>query len=383
MHVGPCYKLNLTSMTYISMISIMRASFYSFVCLVLLTSGGAGAQPGIGGDAIFTVRDVSIDVTASTAMRARDVAIRRAQRKAARTVFDRITLPEDKRKLPVLDDLRIARLVSSIDLSEERYSSRRYLATITITFNRKSILDLMRALDISFSQTQARPIVVVPIFREGATAMLWEAGNPWRAAWRSHDWCGNLLSFVVPIGSLSDVAAISVRQATSQVPDRIFAIAEKYGAEETIVADATMHHSAVDQPESLDVTITSHSGEQTLNVTFVRDETKGRDEFLAWCVTEITDRLTLEWKRQTLIESDEEKILRARAPLDSLRDWLALQAVLGEIGRVNGFVLDSLSVDEAALTIEFLGSPEQLATALEHRGGTLAFVNGEWILSIE
>jgi len=318
-------------------------------------------------------------------MRARDVAIRRAPRKAARTVFDRITLPEDKRKLPVLDDLQITRLVSSMDVSEERYSSRRYLANITITFNIKSVLDLIRASGISFSQTQARPIVVVPIFREGATAMLWEAGNPWRAAWRSHDWRGNLLSFVVPIGSLSDVAAISVRQATSQVPDRILSIAEKYGAEETVVADATIHHSAVDQSESLDVSITSHnqSGQQTLNVTFLRNGQKSRDEFLAWCVAEITDRLTLEWKRKTLIKSDEEKILRARAPLESLRDWLTLQAVLGEVGRINGFVLDSLSVDEAALTIEFLGAPEQLATALRQRGVTLTLGDEESILSIK
>lgn len=384
MRAGPCYKVKLASMTYTTMNAVIRTVSIVFFCLPLLTPLGAAAQQGIGDD-VFTVREVPVDVTASTAARARDVAIRRAQRQASKQVLARITLPEDKRKLPVLDDTRIARLVSSIRFSEERYSSKRYIANITIAFNRKSVLDLVRLSGISFSQTQARPIVVVPIYRDGETELLWEPGNPWREAWRSHEWRGNLLPFVVPNGSLGDVAAINARQATAREPDRIAAIADRYNAGETLVADAAMRYDAEGAAEALDVTVMRYgqSDEQGVNVTFLRDKKEDLGEFLAWCAAQIADRLTLEWKRQTLIEFDAQKTLIARAPLRSLKDWLNLQAALGDVGRIRGYVLESLAVEEAVVTIDFLGAPEQLATALAQQGVNLIGTEEDWILSIQ
>lgn len=384
MRASPCYKVNLASMTYTTMNAVIRTVLIVFFCLPLLAPVGAVAQQGIGDD-VFTVLEVPVDVTASTAARARDVAIRRAQRQASRQVLARITLPEDKRKLPALDDARVARLVSSIHFSEERYSSKRYIAKITIAFNRKSVLDLVRLSGISFSQTQARPIVVVPIYRDGDAETLWEPGNPWREAWRSHEWRGNLLPFVVPNGSLGDVAAISARQATAKDPVRIAAIANKYDAGETLVADAAMRYDAEGAAEALDVTVMRYtqSGEQGVNVTFLRDKKEDLGEFLAWCAAQIADRLTLEWKRQTLIEFDAQKTLIARAPLRSLKDWLNLQAALGDVGRIRRYVLESLAVEEAVVTIDFLGASEQLATALAQQGVTLVATEEDWILSIQ
>lgn len=372
-------------MTYTPMTTLFRSALYTFLCLLLIAPKGALGQAGIADDNIFTVNDVAVDVTASTAARARDIAIRRAQRQATKQVFARVTLPEDKGKLPVLDDARIARLVSSIDFSEERYSSRRYIANLTVTFNPKSVLDLVRLTGISFSQTQARPIVVVPVYREGPIEMLWERDNPWREAWRSHDWRGNLLPFVVPNGSLGDVAAISARQATAKEPGRIAAIAEKYGAGETLVADASLRYDMDRDAEALDVVIMRYNsaGEQGLTVTFLRDKEEDRPAFLAWCAKQIADRLTVAWKRQTLIDFEQQKSLQARAPLRSLADWLNLRAALGEVGRVRGYVLDSLAVEEAVVTIDFLGAPEQLSTALAQHGIGLIENGEDWILSIQ
>ena len=359
----------------------IRTVFSALMTFMLLAPTGAQSA---GQDDIFTVYDVPVDVTAGTAAIARDVAIRRAQRKASREVFARITLPEDRAQLPVLDDAHITRLVSAIDFSEERYSSKRYLANITITFNKDSIRDLVRVTGISFSQTQALPVVVVPLYREGPMEKLWEADNPWREAWRAQDWRGNLLPFVVPGGSLGDVAAISTRQAAAKEPARLEAIAQRYSAGETLVVDAALRYDTEHNAEALDVVITRYSqgvGQQ-LQATFLRDQQEDRPAFLAWCANQIADKLTGEWKRQTLIEFEKEDSLRARAPLRSLSDWLNLRQAFEKVGRIRRFELDSLSVEEAVVTIYYLGAPEQLSTALAQHNIGLSDGDLDWHLSI-
>ena len=86
-------------------------------------------------DRVFTVKYVGVDVTARTAARARSLAIAEGQREALDRLFARLTLREDKDRLPLLDDTSVINLVSGLEFDDEKTSSKRYLANMTVRFN--------------------------------------------------------------------------------------------------------------------------------------------------------------------------------------------------------------------------------------------------------
>ena len=98
------------------------------------------------------------------------------------------------------------------------------------------------------------PIIVLPIYQAGGQAILWEDSNPWREAWRRLEIKNELVNLMVPIGQLADVMAINAEQALEGDRKSLRKFAMSYGAEETLVAVASLSSLSSDQI-SVDVTI--------------------------------------------------------------------------------------------------------------------------------
>mgnify|MGYP003979443031 FL=1 len=163
--------------------------------LALAQSGPAGAVVA-GSDAaagsevsadIFTVQGLAVDVTAESAVAARRQAMREGQRQALNILLRRITLRTDHLSLPDPSDDAITQIVATVEVAKEKTSTIRYLAELTVRFRRNAVRGLLRGVGISFSETRAKPILVLPIFEKGAVLSLFEAGNVWRGAWQRLD----------------------------------------------------------------------------------------------------------------------------------------------------------------------------------------------------
>lgn len=344
----------------------------ALIATPLITVFGSGAWAAT--EDIFRIVNVPADATAEAAADARERAIREAQREALTRLLDRLTLIEDREQIPYLDDAKIAGLVDGLSFDNERYSSKRYLAKFTIDFSPEGVRELLRLTGTSFSETQARNIVLLPVFRDGESDVLWERVNPWRDAWRMTDWRGNLLPFVVPQGKLSDIAAISVRQALARKPRRLNAIGARYETSEVLLARAVIGYDARSERETLEIQLvrTGLAGEEVSALSLVSREGETRPDFLVRATRSVAEALTDVWKRQTLVEFSQQRTLLARAPLESLSDWLELRGVLERESRIRKFNIESLSTDEVVLTIHYLGVPSQLAVALAQKDIELA-----------
>ena len=130
------------------------------------------------------------------------------QQRALMEVIEHLTGSTDQPKLPKLDDKAIRGMVDSFEVSDEKMSAVRYLANYTFHFRAAKVRQLLRSADIAFSSSPGKPVVVVPVFRDGDKSVLWDDPNPWREAWAQLPAASGTTRLSVPLGGLGDVSAI-------------------------------------------------------------------------------------------------------------------------------------------------------------------------------
>ena len=149
----------------------------------LIGAGNASAAE----DEVFEVRNIAVDVKAETAAEARAQALREAEQKAFKTMLARLTLRQDRQNLPTLSRTDIAGYVRDFSVAQEKASSVRYIARLNYRFKPEPIRELLRAYNVPFAETSSKPMLVLPVFENAASAVLWDEPNPWRLAWQQRD----------------------------------------------------------------------------------------------------------------------------------------------------------------------------------------------------
>lgn len=353
---------------------LVLALMTAFCALVLAAAARADIER------TFTIDGVGVDVTARTADRARSMAIAEGQREALTRLFDRLTLRDDAARLPVLDNPSVTNLVTALEFSNEKTSSKRYISDLTVHFSPERVRNLLRVTGIPFSETAAKPVLVLPVYEVGGLAVLWNDPNPWRDAWRRFGERGGLLPLIVPDGDLSDAALFSARDALNPDRRRLAAISDKYGVSEVLIARATQGYKSSGRAPVLKVLLQriGNAGEVVEEWSFEGESADDRVELLQSAADSLAYSLEEEWKLQTLIEFGAEITLEATVPLGGLADWLEIQARLGQIASIRRIELMSISVLEAQVVLHFLGNPDQLILALAQSDVDLVSYEGAY-----
>ncbi len=333
---------------------------------------------------IFTVSGVAVDTEAETAAVARELALADGQRQAYRRLLERLTLRTDYGRHPVLEEAALTALVQGIEVEEEKRSATRYLARLTISFKKDEVRRLLRDRGLEFSETIAKPILLLPVYEVAGVQLLWDDPNPWRDAWMQAEGRDSLVPLMVPAGDLTDIGAISPAQALAGDLDRLRVIAARYGVEDTIVARAVLTFDLTAGAPRLEVSLGQQgpSGEQVIIESFVGESRELIDELLARAAGAITIALEETWKRDTLLRFDRETRLSAAVPLGDLAEWLAVRRRLGAVAMVRRVEISSLSVANAQVVLHYLGDPGQLSISLAQHDLELAEEEGFWILRL-
>jgi hypothetical protein len=215
------------------------------------------------------------------------------------------------------------------------------------------------------AETAAKPIVVLPVYQEGARIVLWDDPNPWRDAWgqRSPEPSG-AVRWIVPLGDAADVAAIDADRAASGKSDALTTIAQRNGGGETIVALATAKREG-DQISGLDLSIRRYrSGRLTDTQSMTVDAKSGESEgdFLNRAVAAVAAELAA--KKYAAPRTDQQATLAATVPISTLGDWVQVRDRLASVPAVRKVDLLSLTRREARIQLRYVGSPDQLKSSL-------------------
>jgi Uncharacterized protein conserved in bacteria (DUF2066) len=322
----------------------------------------------------FTVRDVDVDVTAPNVTAAKNQAIADGQRQAFQMLLERLTSPADHARLPKVDG---ANFVRDFAIEQERSSATRYLATLTVRFNPAAIRKLLRDSNLSFTETRARAIVVVPVLKAQGKLVLWEDPNPWRTAWTALNG-GGLVPLVVPPGDVADIQTITAEQALAVDVEKLTAEGARWHSGDVLVAAAALSADG----RHLDVSLTGLPGTPKPFETVAYDLQSGEtaDQMMGRAARDLGHALDAGYKQTTMLQYDKSEALSTIVPLSGLDDWLAVRDRLGRIPQVRSYEVVSLSRAEAALVVHVAGDPEKARNAMADAGLRLEWSNGFWTM---
>ena len=337
--------------------------------LLLLLLAGAGSPVWAAEDDPYSVT-VSVDATSDTIGRARDMARGDGQRRALATLAERLSGAKGAAKLPKFDDKALTDLVASFEVANERMSTVRYVADVTYHFHPAEVQRVLQKAGIALGgEGGAEPgksLILLPVYQSGATAVLWDDPNPWRDAWAQQPAGFGAARYRVPLGDASDIAVIDAAKARAGDAAALAKIAQQNGADEALVAFA-VPRGPPGSPAGLDVTVRHYRAGQAVDDhsdSVTANPGERRDQFFRRAAGVIAADIENGWKKAGPPGYDQQGSLTAVLPITGLEDWVRVRERLAALPTIRKVGLVALSLQEATIEIEYLGSIDQLKASL-------------------
>jgi hypothetical protein len=371
--------------TILDSVGLVTMVRWSSLCLCMIVlMAGLTCPSGARSAGIFDVT-VAVDVTAETATRARERALAEGQTRAFSRLVERLTLAHERGRVPDSGRDRLQGLVQDIAVANERTSSVRYLADLTVRFRPDAVRAFLRDLGVSYSETSSKPVVVLPVYQASGTLQLFDDPNPWRTAWSAvaagYD---GLVPLILPTGDLADIAVIGPELALRGDQSALSAIAQRYRANDVLVVHAVQ--SVAGQGRFvLDVQAVRYGSgqqEQGFVQSYEQRAEETVEQLLARAAGDLAARVQDQWKRATLVNFGEAAVLPVRIPVTGLADWLAVRKQLAATSAVRRIEVVLLSRTEVRVNVHYVGGPEQLSLALRQADLVLSGSAGDNVLSM-
>ena len=310
----------------------------------------------------FTVQNIHVDVTDSSATEARLRAIAQGQREAFKILMERILTPEDVASLPDVTDAQLDTFLQDFEVQNEKNSAVRYIGTLTLRFNPSRVQDFLAHRNKSLLPAEKNAtIVVIPVYEEGHGSQLWEEKNPWREAW--NEYAGLDPRYVLPMGDLDDRSELSLQHVLKGEKKNIARLMQRYHAGQILIA--VLKH---DFPFILSVYIYNQEGLSHMeeSIPLLGEET------LTPAMTRKAIEKTLEIGKK-LDAEDNNSLIAAhtidyRILFDNHKEWLDIQDKLSRLRAIRRVDIASLKLRQALGALEYVGQQEAMENALKAEG---------------
>jgi hypothetical protein len=385
---------------------LMTACALLLLGVVAMRAGPAPAQEA---DEAYSAT-VKVDATADSAAAARETARIDGQRRALAAVIERLSGASEPAKPPKLDDKAITDMVASFEVANERMSAVRYVADYTFHFRPSKVRRLVRVVETPPAENGSksppekspgdkspgdkspgdkspadiggksptegaskptvesgnRPVVVLPVYRDGSNLVLWDDPNAWRMAWSQRPAGSGPGRLVLPLGDAGDLAAIDAEKAGSGRPEALTAIAQRNSGSEAVVALATARRQD-NKLAGLDVTIKRYRSGHLVDTqasSFEANPAESEADLLKRAAESTAAEIESGAKRNAGARSDQPASLAVTVPITNLGEWVQVRDRLASVSSIRKIDLLSLSRQEARIEVKYVGSQDQLKSSL-------------------
>jgi hypothetical protein len=351
------------------------------VCLLLSAwlAPAAWAQ----GD-LFTVRDVPVDVTAKSAVAAREQAIAQGHRDALDQLFRRLVPAEQWRDIPQLPLQDIFALAVNFSVADERTSDVRYIADFTVRFLGAEVQAYLRRNNIAFAVTRSDPVLVLPVWTDDLGSRVW-LDSPWYEFWLWNASDEGLVPLLVPLGDLQDMSSISAGGALSLNASMLTPLIERYNAGDLIVTEARLQGSPEEGSARLITTSLQFSGAGAARLGEVFDQREGEEleDLMARAAGSLNGEIQEAWKQNNLIAYGNLRAIFVMAYTPDLASWTEIRDRLRRVAAIEQVKILSVSKSGSGLDISFAGTEQQLSLAMSRDDLRLALnADSGWELSL-
>jgi hypothetical protein len=345
----------------------------------------AGApSAAIAAEAVFTVANYPVEARADNAVAAKDKALNEGQQAALRSLLKRLVPVTAYQRLRRLPAIRAGDLVEGVRVRSERNSSTDYIASLDFSFQSRAVRDLLRREGIPFTDEQAPPLTVIPVWRTAGTP---KDEAAWTNAWKGLD-LEHALTPVKLEPLKKDIDPKAVAALAEGDGSGIRALVAAYGSELVLLAVAEQDTAA----KRLTVTLSGRDavGAFTLKRAYRLD---AADPGYAGELAAVVALGILEgrWKA---IRSPGGATATAAAPAGvsdllivvefrGMSEWQDISRKLAAVPGVEELEVAGLSARGARVTLRYAPGAEQLGDVLGQQGLVLRNAGGNWVLRLQ
>lgn len=208
--------------------------------LIAQIEGERGIAP-IASSADFEVRDIDVDVYGPDADSARTTGWKLAQRLGWR----KLTAQTNGGAGFMLPDNVLDSMVSAIEVQKEQIGPNRYIARLTILFDRARA---GQALGVTGEAMRSPPLLVIPVLTEGGSSAVFEYPTEWQRAWAVFRTADSAIDYVRTSGSGADPMLLNAGQVTRRGRNWWRVLLDLYGAADVIMPLARIERTGPTGP---------------------------------------------------------------------------------------------------------------------------------------
>lgn len=206
------------------------------VTLIAQIEGERGIAP-VASSGDFEVSDISVDVYGSDADAARTAGWKLAQRLA----WKKLTAQTNGGVSTSLPDGVLDSMVSAIEVQREQIGPNRYIATLSILFDRARA---GQALGVSGQVMRSPPLLVIPVLTEGGISSVFEYPSEWQKAWAMFRTADSAIDYVRTSGSSADAVLLNAGQIGRRGRNWWRVLLDQYGAADVIMPLARIERTS-------------------------------------------------------------------------------------------------------------------------------------------
>lgn len=317
---------------------------------------------------LFRITGVTVDREAATAATARLQGLAQARQQAFRKLINRLVVAADRERAWIASDSDLATLVRGIEIEDERFSSTRYLASVTVLFDPAGVQRLFRDRDIAFSLAQARPVLPLGIISLSGTDILFEHPNAWHTVLTTAAEENRLRNYRPLEPSPKDRLRLPAGRVIAGDQASLTRFAAEQEVDRLLIAQVTRQKN---QPNGLDRLALSYrfwpDGQPETLVRLLPPGSQPADQYQTMA-RQLFAKLDAQWQQRTAIRSRLDRHLLVRVATAQFTDWLTVKQRLERVPLIRATAIRSIGLPVSRFDLQYLGELDQLRLSLTEFG---------------
>jgi hypothetical protein len=345
-------------------------------------------------DSLYAVAKLSVDTTAKDAVAARELGMAEAEQRAVQIVLKRLVPLSAYAQLPILNKEDIDGMVEGVSIRSEQNSTTRYLAVLDVSINEQAVKQLLDLQNLSYSETRAPSISILPLVLDGASVKS-EGAEGWREAWDDLDLSHsvtpatilkprpNLDAATVKMVLAGDAAALASMQEDYSYGPLVIAVGEVDDGKFVTRLAGTDSVGAINfgRTDNLAGSNAKTAARNAAEIAFGILENR-------WKVSQEGEAPATEVKYKEGTGTDEKpkeggevpRNVVAEVEFSGLKDWQDIRGRLTNIAGIQALEVNSLSARNASITFDYAGPLKKLQIELGQNGFALDEKDGNFVL---
>lgn len=141
---------------------------------------------------------------------------------------------------PEMSDGQIQAMVAAIVIEREQVGPRRYVATLSVVFDRTRAGQFIGGTGTPGAATRSAPLLVIPVLHSGGTEQVYEIKGQWQRAWAEFRAGTSPVDYVRPTGSGGDSLLITAGQPGRRSRAWWRNLLDQFGAADVIIPEARL-----------------------------------------------------------------------------------------------------------------------------------------------